>query len=137
MYLLDTNAASDLRKPPADRQVKHAAGSMAASVYPFSSSVCSNWSPVYGRFNAKMPNQGAVWRGWLDAHGTPAFADRVLAVDTVLQRGAGLHDPHKMASGEVWIAAAAWVHGLTVITRNMLDVDNAGVASFDPWMDRF
>lgn len=53
-------------------------------------------------------------------HVLPAFADRVLPVDTaVALRCARLHVPNPGAERDMLIASTALVHGLTMVTRMM------------------
>ena len=81
------------------------------------------------------PRQGAVLRAWLDDHVLPAFAGRVLAVDTaVAQRCARLHVPDRRADRDALIVATALVHGMTVATRNVADFEATGAALFNPWV---
>jgi predicted nucleic acid-binding protein len=64
----------------------------------------------------------------------PAFAGRVLAVDTaVAQCCARLHVPDHRAERDALIAATVLVHGMTVVTRNVDDFKPTGVAIFNPW----
>ena len=78
--------------------------------------------------------QGAILRSWLDKHVLPAFADRILPVDTgVAQRCARLHVPAPRAERDALIAATALVHGLTVVTRNIADFEATGVGLLNPW----
>ena len=78
--------------------------------------------------------QGATLRTWLDGHVLPAFAGRVLALDTtVAQRTASLHVPDPRGDRDAIIAATALVHGMTVVTRNVADFADTGVAIFNPW----
>ena len=64
----------------------------------------------------------------------PAFVGRVLALDTsVAKRTAGLHVPDPRGDRDAIIAATALVHGMTVVTRNVADFADTGVAIFNPW----
>lgn len=137
MYLLDTNVVSELRKPHPDRHVKRWAASVAtASLYLSAISVLKLETGVL-RIERRDARQGAALRHWLDNQLLPAFADRVLAIDTaVALRCAPLHVPDQMAHGDALIAATALVHGLTVATRNTADFDTAGVALINPWLDQ-
>lgn len=137
MYLLDTNVVSELRKVragKADAQVALWADRVdAADLY---LSVISVQELEIGVLLAERRDamQGAVLRAWLNGHVLPAFADRVLSVDTaVAQRSARLHvpDPHPVRDG--LIAATALVHGMTVVTRNVADFESTGVPILNPW----
>ena len=137
MYLLDTNVVSELRKVragKADAQVALWADSVdAADLY---LSVISVQELEIGVLLAERRDatQGAVLRAWLNGHVLPAFADRILSVDTaVARRSAQLHvpDPHPVRDG--LIAATALVHGMTVVTRNVADFETTGVQLLNPW----
>ena len=79
--------------------------------------------------------QGAVLRRWIDDQLLPRFEARILAVDTaVAQRYARLHVPDPRAERDALVAAAAMVHGLTVVTRNVADFEPTGVALLNPWL---
>lgn len=81
--------------------------------------------------------QGAVLRTWLDSHVLPAFAGRILPVDTaVALRSAKLHvaDPRPVRDG--LIAATALVHGMTVVTRNIAEFAPTGVNTLSPWLEQ-
>lgn len=78
--------------------------------------------------------QSVVLRAWLDSHVLPAFADRVLPIDTaVVRRCASLHVPDRQGERDALIAATALVHGMAVVTRNVADFAATGVALVNPW----
>ena len=138
MYLLDTNVVSELRKirlGKADGHVAAWADSIdAADLY---LSVITVQELEIGVLMAERrdPLQGAVFRAWLNSHVLPAFVGRILAVDTaVALRSAQLHvpDPHPVRDG--LIAATALVHGMTVVTRNVVDFEPTGVQTLNPWI---
>lgn len=80
------------------------------------------------------PSQGALLRAWLNGHVLPAFSGRILSVDTaVAQRSARLHVPAPRPVRDGLIAATALVHGMTVVTRNVVDFDSTGVSILNPW----
>jgi predicted nucleic acid-binding protein len=74
------------------------------------------------------PAQGYVLRAWLNGHVLPAFAERILAVDTaVAQCCAKLHVPDPRSDRDALIAATALVYGMTVVTRNVDDFEPTGL----------
>jgi predicted nucleic acid-binding protein len=78
--------------------------------------------------------QGAMFRTWLDSHVLPAFAGRILPVDTaVALRSARLHVPDPRPVRDCLVAATALVHGMTVVTRNIADFKAYGVLLLNPW----
>ena len=77
--------------------------------------------------------QGVRLRLWLDEAVRPLFAGRILAVDErVALVAAGLHFPDRMPDMDALIAATALVHGLTLVTRNVRDMERAGAALLNP-----
>jgi hypothetical protein len=78
--------------------------------------------------------QGAMMRSWLNVHVLPAFAGRILPVDTqVALRSARLHIPDPHPVRDALIAATALVHGMTVVTRNVEDFARSGAKVLNPW----
>jgi predicted nucleic acid-binding protein len=80
------------------------------------------------------PAQGAVLRAWLYDCVLPAFADRVLPIDTgVARRCAALHVFDPQTERDALIAATALVHGMTDVTRNVADFAATAVPVINPW----
>jgi hypothetical protein len=137
MFVLDTNVVSELRKAKAGKADKNVTV-WAASVSPggLYLSVITILELETGvlRIERRDPAQGSVFRSWLNSHVLPAFAGRVLAIDTaVAQRCAGLRIPSPCSERDALIAATALVHGMTVVTRNVADFEGTGVQILNPW----
>lgn len=137
MYVLDTNVVSELRKirfGKADTRVAEWADAVdAADLYV---SVITIQELEIGVLLAERrdPSQGAIFRTWLDNHVLPAFAGRILNVDTAVALcSARLHVPDPRPVRDGLIAATALVHGMTVVTRNVADFDPTGVPTLNPW----
>jgi predicted nucleic acid-binding protein len=137
MYLLDTNVVSEMRKirsGKADPNVSSwAHGVEASDLY---LSVISIHELELGVLLAERRDapQGRVLRKWLTDHALPAFADRILDVDTaVARRSAKLHVPDPLPFRDGLIAATALIHGMTVVTRNIDDFQRMGVPILNPW----
>ena len=135
MYVLDTNVVSELRKgKKAEPSVRMWAQALpAASLF---LSVVSVLELEIGTLLAERRDQkqGAILRAWIDGHVLPSFSGRILAIDTaVAQRCASLHVPNPRSDRDALIAAAALVHGMTVVTRNVSDFQATGVAVVNPW----
>ena len=135
MYLLDTNVVSELRR---DRRAN-------AGVSTWSKDVSANELFISAitileiergilLVERRDSRQAEMLRGWLESKVLPAFADRVLPVDTaVARRCAQLHVPDPRSECDALIAATALVHGLTLVTRNTADFRAMGVALLNPW----
>ncbi len=137
MYLLDTNVISELRKAKSGKADKNVvAWSSSVPVTSLFISVISILELETGVLLVERRDsaQGAVLRSWINAQVLPAFADRILPVDTVVaQRCAQLHVPDPRSDRDAIIAATALVHGMTVVTRNVDDFESTGVEILNPW----
>ena len=137
MFLLDTNVVSELRKARTGKADANVVA-WAASIGPGSLylSVVTILELEIGVLlvERRDPAQGAQLRNWLDAQVLPAFADRVLDVDTAVATCcARLHVPDPRADRDALIAATALTHGLTLVTRNVVDFDARAVPMLNPW----
>ena len=137
MFLPDTNVVSELRKSKNGLMDKHVkaweAGIPAGSQFVSVITILELETGIL-RMARRAPAQAAVLRSWFDHAVLPAFAGRILAVDTaVAQRCAALHVPDPRSDRDAMIAATALVHGMTVVTRNLADFEPTGVAVLDPW----
>jgi toxin FitB len=137
VYVLDTNVVSELRKAKAgkaDRHVVAWASSVPAGNLYLSAITVLELEMGVLRIERRDRAQGVLMRAWLDEQVMPAFAGRVLAVDTaVALRCARLHVPDRLAERDALIAATALVHGMSVVTRNVSDFAAAKVPLVDPW----
>ncbi|QIB52812.1 type II toxin-antitoxin system VapC family toxin [Pseudomonas sp. OIL-1] len=137
MFLLDTNVISELRKVRsgrADTNVAQWADSVDAVDLYVSAITVQELEMGILLAERRDPPQGAIFRTWFDSHVLPAFAGRILPVDTaVAQRCAALHVPDPQPAMDSLIAATALVHGMTLVTRNVADFQSSGVALLNPW----
>ena len=137
MYLLDTNIVSELRKAKTNKANKNvtawAISVPATSLFLSAISILELETGVL-LIERRDAVQGAVLRVWLDDYVIPAFSGRILAIDTaVAQRCAKLHVPDPGAERDTLIAATALVHGMTIVTRNVMDFEHTGVKILNPW----
>lgn len=137
MFVLDTNVVSELRKirlGSADKGLAQWADSVeSVDLY---LSVITVRELEIGVLLAERRDapQGVIFRTWLDSHVLPAFAGRILPIDTaVAQRSARLHVPDPRPVRDCLIAATALLHGMTVVTRNVADFESTGVLLLNPW----
>lgn len=76
---------------------------------------------------------------WLEDRVLPMFDSRVLPLDeAVLMRWLALVDVGRQTNRtfpqpDLFIAATALVHDLTVLTRDVSDFDHTGTRVLDPW----
>ncbi len=140
MFVLDTNVVSELRKirlGRADKCVAQWADSVASVDLYLSVITVQELEIGVLLAERRDPPQGAIFRAWLDSRVLPAFAGRILPVDTaVARRSAKLHVPDPSPVRDCLIAATALVHGMTVVTRNVADFESTGVALLNPWAPR-
>lgn len=137
MFLLDTNVVSELRKAKAGRADANVAG-WARSIAPTALflSVVTVLELEIGilQIERRDRRQGATLRDWLENQVLPSFDDRILFIDLpVARRCANLHVPDPASERDALIAATALAHGLTVVTRNVVDFERSGVALLNPW----
>jgi hypothetical protein len=137
MHVLDTNVVAELRKDKAgkaDKRVTAWARSVApTSLFLSAISVLEMELGVL-LMERRDLTQGTVLRILMNAHVLPAFADRILTIDTaVARRCAQLHVPDPKSERDAFIAATALVHGMTVVSRNVADFAPTGVATLNPW----
>ena len=135
--MLDTNVVSELRKVRlgrADAQVARWAQEVAVAQLYISVITVHELEIGVLLLQRRDLAQGAVLRSWMDDYVLPAFAGRILPVDTaVVQRSAQLHVPDPQPFRDGLIAATALVHGMTVVTRNVADFARTEVALLNPW----
>lgn len=135
MFLLDTNVLSELRcRDRTHPRVAAWADSVRASELYLSAITLLEIEAGALMLARRDEAQGVMLRTWIDAKVLPAFAERILPVDTaVAQRCARLHAPDPRAERDALIAATALVHCLRVVTRNVADFRPMGVEWLDPW----
>lgn len=140
MFILDTNAVSELRKgrnvPSAAPIVAWASEVDEASLYLSVITILELEIGVRAH-ERKDKLQGAILRRWLDEMVRPTFAGRILPInEAVVLRCAPFHVPDKAPERDALIAATALVHRMAVVTRNVEDFERTGVAIINPWKEQ-
>jgi toxin FitB len=124
MLVLDTHVVSELRKVrtgKADANVAAWTTSVDAAALFVSAITIMELETGVLQVERRDATQGAMLRAWLDQHVLPEFTGRVLPIDTaVAQRCARLHVPDRRSERDALIAATALVHGMAVVTRNVV-----------------
>lgn len=137
MFILDTNAVSELRKvqfgKANSRFVQWADKTSPSDIYV---SAITIMELEIGALQMERRDvaQGAILRRWLETQVLPSFGGRILPIDMdVARRCAHLHVPDRKNERDALIAATALVHKMTVVTRNVADFASTGVALVNPW----
>ncbi len=137
MFILDTNAVSELRKVQFGkanaRFVQWADNTSPSDLYV---SAITIMEIEIGALQMERRDavQGAALRRWLENQVLPSFEERILPVDLdVARRCANLHVPDRKNERDALIAATALVHKMTVVSRNVADFASTGVALVNPW----
>jgi predicted nucleic acid-binding protein len=139
MYILDTNIISELRKGKAGKAnqnvIKWANSISASNLYISVITILELEMGILSK-ERKDPSQGAILRSWFNNHVIPAFAERILPIDTAIaQRCARLYVPNPCSDRDALIAATALVHGMTLVTKNTCDFEKTGLEIINPWHD--
>ncbi len=136
-WLLDTNVISELRRP---RPNPHVVAFVAAQ--PEDQLFLSEVTLAEIRFGIEQlsdPERRAALSAWLNTTLRPLFVRRILPLteDVILRWRlmveAGRRRGHTFGQPDLFIAATAAEAGLTVVTRDTIDFEAAGVPVFNPW----
>ncbi len=135
-YLLDTNVISETRKARADSGVIafiSAADAAVLFVSVLTLGELRKGVAAKRRTDPGAADQLAAWVDGIEA----TFADRILPIDAATARRWGeLSANRSLPVIDTLIAATAMSHSLTLVTRNIRDVDITGVPLVDPWQIR-
>jgi predicted nucleic acid-binding protein len=138
-WLLDTNVLSELRRPKPDRKVL-----AFIAAQPLDCLYVSTVTIAEIRFGIDLqpdPSLRANLIDWLTHKVRPMFEQRVLSVseDIIfkwrLLVEVGRKAGHTFSQPDLFIAATALQHGLTLVSRDVTDYSKAGAALFNPWVD--
>ncbi|GKS87458.1 type II toxin-antitoxin system VapC family toxin [Acidovorax sp. SUPP1855] len=135
MFLLDTNVISELRhgKPHQSTQVRAWAAGQASSRLFMSAISVLELEVGIRALERRTPPQGSALRAWLGGV-LLAFDGRILPFTvSTAPICACLHVPNPCSERDAMIAATAIEHGFAVVTRNVSDFANTGVALMNPW----
>ncbi|GKT27092.1 type II toxin-antitoxin system VapC family toxin [Acidovorax sp. SUPP3334] len=135
MFVLDTNVISELRHGKLHQSTEvraWAAGQPSSRLFMSAISVLELEIGIRG-LERRTPPQGSALRAWL-AGVLLAFEGRILPFTvSTAPVCAGLHVPNPCSERDAMIAATAIEHGFAVVTRNVSDFANTGVALINPW----
>lgn len=136
-WLLDTNVLSEIRKRRPRRKVV-----AFVADQPLDLLYISTVTLAEIRFGIELvtdANRRAELNAWLTQKVRPLFAQRVLDVsEDVLFKWRllveeGRKSGHTFSQPDLFIAATALQHGMTVVSRDTRDYERAGAPVFNPW----
>jgi hypothetical protein len=136
-WLLDTNILSELRKAKPDpKVVAFVSGTSVKELYVSSVTLAEI---RFGIEKATDPNDRVILTHWLTHTVRPMFTGRVLEVTEdimlewrlLVEEGRKIN--HTFSQPDLFIAAIALHHDLTIVTRNQKDFDKTRVPIFNPW----
>jgi len=137
-WLLDTNILSELRRPkPAPAVVAFIAAEPLDRLHVSAATIAEI---RFGIERIGEPGRRAELHDWLTHKVRPMFAQRILPIseDVIVRWRLMVEDGrkagHTFSQPDLIIAATAFHHGLTVVTRDISDYQRAGVAVFNPWV---
>lgn len=135
-FLLDTNVVSELRKRDAmSAGLKAWWSTNQNSELWLSVLVVGELRRGVELLRRREENSARALDGWLDGL-VDAFSDRLLPIDegvVELWGRLGVPDPVPVVDG--LMAATAIAHDLTLVTRNVVDVQRTGVDVLNPFED--
>ena len=134
-FLLDTNVVSELRKRErADANVLRWLDEHAESELWLSVLVVGELRRGVELIARRDKKTASKLRDWLDAT-VKDYADRILPIDVeICERWALLSVPDPVPVVDGLLAATVIEHDLTLVTRNIADVDRTGVPVVNPFV---
>lgn len=133
-YLVDTNVIFELRKGErCDARVAKWFASVAEDDVFLSALTIGEIRRGIERVRRRDPAASMALERWLREL-VEAHAERILGVDLeVAEEWGRMNAPDPLPVIDGLLAATAHVHGLTLATRNVRDVERTGVAVVDPF----
>jgi predicted nucleic acid-binding protein len=138
-WLLDTNILSELRRQKPEPKVMAFVAAQPLDLLYVSAATLAEF-----RFGIELvadPGRRAELNDWLTHKLRPMFTQRVLAIteDVMFRWQIMVEDGrtagHAFSQPDLIIAATAFHHGLTVVTRDVSDYARARVPILNPWTD--
>ncbi len=134
MYLIDTNIISEVRKGRrCDPNVAAWYQTVRDDELFLSALVAGEIRQGIERLRPRNPRQAKALESWLDEV-LDSFGERVLPVDErIAQIWGRLSARASLPVVDSLLAATAQAHGLTLVTRNVKDVERSGVHCLNPF----
>lgn len=134
-YLLDTNVISELRKGErADANVTAWFVDVAEEEIFLSVLTIGEIRRGIESLRRRDPDSAAALDRWLNLV-SEAHGDRVVPIDrTITEEWGRMNVPDPLPVVDGLLAATARVLGLTLVTRNVADVEGSGIELLDPFV---
>ena len=139
-WLLDTNIVSEVWKPVPNSKVTHFLACCPGDQLYISIVAIAEFQ--HGANTVPDPIRQKVLTDWLTSVIRPMFQDRILAItEPVMLRWLmlveqGRKTNHTFSQPDLFLAATALEHNLTLVTRNTKDFRRiADLQLFNPWTD--
>ena len=133
-YLLDTNVLSELRrKAPDARGVRWFSQRPAGTLY---LSVLTLGEIRKGIETLADTQRRLALMDWLEVELPAFFAGRILDIDAAVADLWGrlaAQAGRPLPAIDSLLAATATLHGMTLVTRNLRDVEGLGAPTLSPW----
>lgn len=136
-YLLDTNVVSEfIRKQPNPRVVEWVSLQEEPHLYVSVITLGELWKGFTLHPDSKRRSKLEIW---FHNELMPWFHGRILPITEPVSIRWGIFDGMRQLQGsplntaDGLIAATAFEHGLTVVTRNTTDFGSLGLNLFNPW----
>lgn len=136
-FLLDTNVVSELTRPCVEPKVQAWVAAQEFGVLQIS--VVSLGEMEKGFTTMRDLQKRERLEAWLERQLIELFQGQILPVTQAIAKRWGAFDGQRQIAGrplsvpDGMIAATAFEHGLTVVTRNVKDFDGLGVSIVNPW----
>jgi len=136
-YLIDTNIISEVRRGAnCDRNVAAWYDSIIDADIYLSVLVLGEIRKGIERARPKDPAQARALEKWL-TDVVQSFAERILPIDHVVADEWGrMSAKRPLSTTDALLAATAKVHGMTLATRNIVDVADLGTDILNPFKPR-
>jgi len=134
VYLIDTNVISEIRKcRRCDPRVAMWFSRVRDDDLYLSVLVIGEIRHGIERLRARDSHQARALEDWLEEL-IAGFAERILKIDDrVAQAWGRLSARGSFPVIDALLAATALMHGLTLVTRNLKDVERSGARCFNPF----
>jgi hypothetical protein len=132
-FLLDTNVVSELERKSPDRKVVAWAKTIDTMDLHLSVLTLGEITRGAAKLERRDAARGAALFQWLDGL-RRQYHDRIIGVDGEIAEAWGrLGSGRSIPIVDGLLAATALVRGMTLVTRNVRDIADLGVAVLNPW----